>query len=395
MRVVSLRGQVLGLLVARGLGSALQAAALILLARTVSPAAFGVLNAVVGVVGVLLVVTGLGLSLYVPLARAAQEHDNVAAGLRLNAWSNIATAALAVPALWLWTAANGFHPGLVLIGLSLALERNVDTLLGVSVADGKSGLSAGNMLLRRCMTLAVMVPAILAGVDPIWSYTAGLVLGAVAAQLHVRRSVSVTGEAAAVPVRTILHLAWPFLASNVAGQSRTLDTAVVSAAVGPATAGLYAAAAKLVQPLLLIPQTLSAVVMPRAKRMSPGAAQRLGYRLALLAVASILAVVPIAFIATDIVVLVMGEPYAAAGPALAWSMGALPFIVLGAAFGSVLQGQGHQRVVAVNGLVFAAVGLAACGVGAVLAGATGAAIGLALGSAMRAGVLAFRVWKLA
>lgn len=391
----SMRRQFAGLLVSRGLGSGLQALALILLARSVPPSAFGLVNAVIGVIGFVLVVTGLGLSLYVPLARGAGKQDHVAAGLRLNTWSNLLTALVLVPALVVWSGVNHLHAGVVLIGLSLALERNIDTVLGVPVADGNTHISAISVLLRRVVTLAVMVPAVLAGGDAVWAYTVGLLAGALVAQVHVRLVVRVEGDASAVPPRTLLRLAWPFLASNVAGQARTLDSAVVTATAGPATAGIYASAAKLVQPLLLIPQTLAGVILPRATRLTPAAARRLCGRLAVVSALSMLLVVPVAFVSEDVVVLVMGPEYASAGPALTWSLAGLPFIVLAATLGAVLQAQGRQRLVAVNGLVFAVVGLAGVAVGAVLGGATGAAVGLAVGSALRAVVLGWSAWRLA
>src|SRR5690606_7885734 len=130
------RGQFLGILAARALGSLLQAVALVVLARSVPAAEFGFVNVVIAVVGIVLVATGLGLSLFVPFARARGEADALAAALRLNTTTNVLSALVLVPAVAVWAAANGAPAGAVLIGASLALERNVDTLLGVPVADG-------------------------------------------------------------------------------------------------------------------------------------------------------------------------------------------------------------------------------------------------------------------
>src|SRR5690606_2288011 len=64
------RRQFGGILVSRALGSLFQAVALVLLARTVTPGVFGVVSVVIAVVGFTLVVTGLGMSIFVPWARA-------------------------------------------------------------------------------------------------------------------------------------------------------------------------------------------------------------------------------------------------------------------------------------------------------------------------------------
>ena len=73
------RGQFLGILVSRGLGSVLQAVALVVLARSVEAAEFGFVNVVIAAVDIVLVATGLGLSVFVPFVRARGEADAVLA----------------------------------------------------------------------------------------------------------------------------------------------------------------------------------------------------------------------------------------------------------------------------------------------------------------------------
>ena len=389
------RRQFVAILASRGLGSALQAVALVLLARSVPAAEFGVVNVVIGVVGLLLVATGFGMSVYVPRARALGQDDDVAAGLRLNAVANLATAVVLLAALAAWASSTQVPLGVLLIGASLALERNVDTVLGVPVADGDALAPAVSMVLRRTITLAVLVPGLALGLDPVWSYTGGLLAGALAAQLHVRRVVRrLPGRASAVGTSTLLRRSWPYLVSNLTGQVRTLDTTLVAIALTPAAAGLYAAAAKLVQPLLLVPQTIAAVITPHATRLDPAAARRLGLRLVLAFAACLVLGIPIMVWAEEIVVLVMGEQYAGGGPVLAWCLAGLPFIAMSASLGALLQGQGRARMVAVNGLVFAVVLVVVVLGGALIGGVVGAAGGLSGTYLLRATVLAWAVRSL-
>ena len=382
------RGQFAGILVSRGLGSVLQAVALIVLARSVTPAEFGLVNVVIAVVGITLVASGLGLSLFVPFARARGEADAVAAALRLNTWANLASAFVLVPGIAVWAAATGAPWGAVLIGASLALERNVDTILGVPIADGDAKVAAASMLARRTVALAVFLPALAVGGEPVWSFTAGMLAGALVAQVHVRRAVrALPGDARALRPRAVVGRAWPFLASNLTGQARTLDVTVVAAALGAGGAGLYAAAAKLVQPLLLVPQSLAAVVMPHSTRLAPDAARRLGLRLTVLFLACLMPAVPIIVWAEQIVVFVMGPTFAGAGSALAWALVGLPFVALSAPLGALLQGQGRARFVAINGAIFAVVMFPAIALGAQLGGIGGAAAGLGASFAARSAVL--------
>ena len=383
-----MRGQFVGILVSRGLGSALQAVALAVLGRSVTAAEFGLVNVVIAVVGILLVASGLGLSLFVPFARARGETDAVAAALRLNTVANVVAALVLVPGIAVWAAASGAPGGAVLIGASLALESTVDTVLGVPVADGDARVSATSMLLRRTVCLAVFLPALALRGDPVWSFTAGLLVGALAAQVHVRRAVrGLGGDARAVGPRTVLARAWPFLASNLTGQARTLDVPVVAVVLGPGASGLYAAAVKLVQPFLLVPQSLAAVVMPRSTRLEPAAARRLGLRLVVVFLACLVPAAPLVIWAEDVVVLVMGPAYAGAGPALGWALAGLPFVALSASLGVILQGQGRARFVAVVGAALALAMFPAIALGGVFGGIGGAAAGLGATFAVRAAVL--------
>ncbi|MDQ2624138.1 MAG: oligosaccharide flippase family protein [Actinomycetota bacterium] len=380
-----MRRQFLGILVSRGLGSALQAVALVVLARNVSAAEFGIVNVVIAVVGIVLVASGLGLSLFVPFAHARREPDAVVAALRLNSGANLVAALVLVPAIALWAGASGAPWGAALIGASLALERNVDTILGLPIAEGDARVAATSMLVRRSVCLAVFLPALALGGEPVWSFTAGLLAGALAAQVHARRSVRrPSGVVGAVRAREVLARAWPFLVSNLSGQARTLDVTVVAAVLSAGSAGLYAAATKLVQPLLLVPQSLAAVVMPRSTGLEPAVARRLGLRLTLLFLACLVPAVPLVIWAEDVVVLVMGPGYAGAGPALGWAVAGLPFLAMSASLGAVLQGQGRERFVAINGVVFAIAMFPAIVVGALVGGIGGAAAGLGASFAARA-----------
>ena len=389
-----MRTQFLVILVSRGLGSLLQAAVLVLLARAVPASTFGLVNAVIGVVGILLVVTGWGLSIYVPRARARGDAADVVAALRVNTLSNVVTGVILAGAIAVWTTRGGLPVALAVIGVSLALERNIDTVLGVPIADGDSRTPAVSMLLRRVVSLGVLVACLRAGLDPLWSYGGGLLAGALAGQLHVRRVVRVDASAGRTPARDVLRQAWPFLVSNLTAQARTLDTAIVATVLSPASAGLYAAASKLVQPLLLIPQTVGAVVTPHAARLGPRDARRLGLKLVAVFLAALVPIVAVLPFAEPLITLVMGSSYAGAGPALGWSLVGLPFMALATSLGALLQGQGKEHLVALNGTIFTLVMIPALVVGAITFGIAGAAAGLATSYVLRSVPLVRAVLRL-
>lgn len=383
-----MKAQFLGILVSRGLGSGLQALALILLARSVPAAAFGAVATVIAVVGFVLVVTGFGMAAFVPRARALGDDDDVRAGLRLNGASTAVTTPVLLVLTGWWAVESGAPLAVALICLSLGLERNVDTVLGVPIADGDARTAAVSMVLRRSVSLVVLGGGLVGGLDPVLAYTVGLLVGAVATQVHVRRRVrELPGTAGAVPTRDLARRGWPFLVANVAGQARTLDVPLVAATLTPAAAGLYAAAVKLVQPLLLVPQSLAAVVAPRSARLERPAARRLAVRLVGALLAGGLLLVPFMVFGEQIVTLLMGPTYAGSGPVLAWTLAGLPFFAVAAVLAALLQGQSREHLVAVVGVASAVVTVLAVPLGAVMGGITGAAIALTCASALRAGVL--------
>jgi len=383
------RRQFLGILVSRGLGSALQALALIVLARSVAPTEFGAVNVVIAVVGFALVGTGLGMSVYVPWARASGRDDEVVAALRVNTGSNYLSAVVGVTVVSVWAHLGGLPWGVALIALSLALERNADTWLGVPIADGRSAVAVVSVLLRRVVCLVVMLPAIALGLDPVLAYTAGLVAGSLAGQLHVRLAVSdLCGTLHAVPASVVIRAAWPFLVSNATGQARTLDVGIVGLVLGSGGAGVYAAATKLVQPLLLVPQSLAAVLVPHSTKVDGRSARKLGVRLGAGFAACLLLALPLGLGGEQIVVLLMGEQYAGAGAVFSWALVAVPFIAWASSLGAILQGQSQERLVAGVGAVFALIMVGAIALGAMLAGPAGGAAGLAASYLLRSVVLA-------
>jgi O-antigen/teichoic acid export membrane protein len=177
------------------------------------------------------------------------------------------------------------------------------------------------------------------------------------------------------------------MVTTLASQSRNLDTAIVAVVLAPAAAGLYAAASKLVQPTLLIPQTIASLVLPRATRLG-AASTSLLRPMVLAAAASLVVVAPLLLVAEPLVVLVMGPQYAGAGDTLRWLLLGMPFASLYSALTAILQGTGRERYAAVNGVVFAVLLLVAVAVGALVGGTQGAAAGLSATFVVRTAVVA-------
>lgn len=390
-----MRRQFVVLLTSRVAGAGLQAVLFALLARSVTPATFGVVMATTGVVGLVLIVTGGGMAGLLSPARARGEDDVVRGALRLTWRSAALTGAAMAVVLGVAAALGALPAALVVVAVALTVERSTDAVLNVHIADGDMRGATWPLLLRRTLAVAVLGGGLAAGADALWAYAVGALVGALAADLGARRSVRVAGDTAPPPTRELLRRGSPYLVNTLAAQSRMLDTAIVAVLLAPAAAGLYAAASKLVQPTMLIPQTIASLVLPKATRLGRERAAGLLRPMVLAAGASLVLVLPLLVVAEPLVVLVMGEQYAGAGGTLRWLLLGMPFVALSAPLAAILQGSGREGVAALNGVAFAVVLLALLVVGAVLGGTEGAAVGLSASFVVRVVALTVSVRRTA
>lgn len=385
-----MRRQFVVLLGSRTASVALQAALFAILARSLDPAAFGVVMAAIGIAGLVLVVSGGGMPGVLSRARASDDHDVVRGALRLTTRAGVLAAVVLAAAVAALAAVDVLPAALVLVVVALAVERTTDTALSVPIADGDVSSSVWPLLARRAVALVVFAGALTAGLDPLWAYGGGAVLGAAVGQALVGRAVRLP-PSGTTGTTELLGKGSPFLITTLAAQSRMLDTFLVAVLLAPAAAGLYAAAAKLVQPTLLIPQTIASLVLPRATRLGADASRRLLRPMLLASLASFVAIVPVLVVAEPLVVLIMGNQYAGAGATLQWLLVGMPFVALAAPLGAVLQGSGRERFTAVNSVVFGVVLLAGVAVGAGAAGTEGAAAALSASYVLRVAILTIAV----
>ncbi|WP_028050848.1 oligosaccharide flippase family protein [Cellulomonas sp. URHD0024] len=386
-----MKRQFVVLLGSRGFAAVMQAVLFGLLARSVTASTFGLVTAFTGVVGVLLVLTGAGMAGVISRAHAQADHDAVASAIRLTVWSGFITAFAITLFVVAWSLAVGGVPlAIALIAMALVIERTSDAALNVPIADGQVTLSTWPILLRRVVAVVLLVVGLTAGFDPIWSYAVATFFGAVSAQWLTRRIVR-HPERGTVAARALIRDGSPYMWTTLSGQVRMLDTALVAAVVGPAAAGGYAAASKLVQPALLVPQTIASLVLPRSARLDATDSRRLVRPLVLACATSFVVVLPLMIFAGPLLTLVMGQDYASSAPILRWLLVGMPFFALTVPLLALLQGQGRARLGAVSSVVFAVLLLVDIVVGALLGGSVGAAIGLSSTFALQAVVLVVTV----
>lgn len=370
--VALLGGKVLPLVSSRVVASLLQAVMLVLLARSIGPSEFGRVSLVLSACAFVMVFSDFGMATMLSRARSRGDDELVTAILRANRlFTIVATAGLLACAGM--AALAGVLPGvLLLLPVAAGLEKNVDVALSVAVADGRIGATAMSLVIRRSVAMLFFVSAWAGGADPLAAYAAGLALGALAAQAHMRTWLRVA-PARPLGLRVVLRQAVPFFVSSVAMQSRTLDVSIVAWVAGVSAAGTYSAASRLVSPFLIVASVASALVMPYSVRADTREVNRLVRILAGVGVVGCAAVLPLASFAPDVMRLVYGADFGPGGAALFWLALAFPLVAVISPLEAVLQSKGHEKRVAHASSVFAVVTLGATTVGAVVGGGSGAA----------------------
>jgi O-antigen/teichoic acid export membrane protein len=382
--------QVVVLIGSRGLAAVLQSVSFMLLSRAVDLHTFGVIGVVTAIAGFALLVSDLGVTATLSRARARQDHALVRGALQLN---DVVTVVGAV----VFGVAAGFAaaPGvaLAILAVSLTVERNVETHLSVFYADGSRFVPAVSILGRRLLMLAVFWGLLQASTDGALAFAIAQLAGATFSQVLQRMTVApVARTAAPLGLGTVFRGSWRFWASSVLNQVRILDSAIVGAFASVASAGLYAAAQKLVNPLLLLPASLSQVILPAVARDRSNV-RRITKRVCGLFLVTYVVIVPVTFFARDLLDLLFGSPYGDGASILIWAMLGFPMLALSGPLAAILQGLGDEGFVALNGAVFAVVALIAMVGGAIMFGPTGVAAGMTIAYTLRTPVLVVRIFR--
>ncbi|MEV8273653.1 oligosaccharide flippase family protein [Microbacterium sp. NPDC077184] len=353
---------IVSLSAARLIASLMQAAAFVSLARQVPVSEFGITNTLLAIGALAMVVADLGLGTFLLRAHSLKD-PRTRGALLLNAHSTLTVGLAGTGIVYVLSrSGDSALAALSLLPIAIAMEKNFDTSSSVAIADGRTRLVGAGIVLRRALTLSAVLAAMTIGFNPLLSFCGGYLAGSIAAQLVLRFS-RVIPESSLRPQWRLeyeaLRASGSYLASNVSAQARQLDIPIAQLTVGGYGAGLYAGASRLVTPFSMIAVSAANVILPRLTKAKEVRARRLavqmGFALAVMVVAS----VPASLLAPWVVVILFGDSYADAGAAAILLVLALPFVSMATPMGAALQAIGLERAVAVNGMSFAAVFVAA------------------------------------
>ncbi|WP_265522569.1 lipopolysaccharide biosynthesis protein [Oerskovia flava] len=385
-------GQFAWLTCGRLFAAVLQAFTFGALALAVNPVTLGAVGTALAVLLVLQTVCDLGVATYLVRTRATDPHGGrIRAGVAVNRITTVPLfllAALVALAVGSWSTAVS---GLVLLPLAVwaAAERNAETVAGLAVADGRAGISVANLVSRRVVALVVFAALAWQGADPVLGYGIGMAVGALVSVAWINAVMRARIAPDRVALGVVVREARPYWANSVAVQARNLDVAVVAGLAGAAAGGIYSLASRLTVPLRLVPTSLAAALLPHAARASGTAEQARvrGTVYWLVAAISAVYLVLAAMMPTLVQSSSLFEEFAPAILPIQILLVALPFGAVASVATSLLQAQGYAGFVSWTAALMSAVCLVGAAIGAVVAGAAGAALAFGAALALQALVL--------
>lgn len=391
-----MKKQFSALLFSRGLSSLIQAVSLLLLVRWAGAEAFGLIAIITSIAAVLYTLSDWGAAIHIPRSRAKGSIELVRGGLTVSILGNSAAAlllTLGVACVAIW---GGWNIWLIFIPLALAAEQFTEAGLTVSVADRIKRVVFISLLLRRLIMLFVFVGSFYLTEDALLAYGIGSIASSFSGVLHVALDLKkrLYGSERVRPRWSLWREFSPYVLENISSSSRNLDATIVASLTTVQATGFYSAAFRLTKPLNQIGGAATAVLVPHASRSTIAGVQRAGKKLCLVGAIGVLLAVIMGLFSESIVVLFFGAEFSVAAPVFAWALISIAPVCLAPSLGALLQGQGYQKFVALNGMIFAVVTLVGIILGTVIFGISGAAAAMAMAYSLKSAILAWRISRL-
>lgn len=375
----------------RAVAAVLQAVFLVLVARALGPAEFGLYSLVFSTLIIAQVISEAGLGTLIIRERSANPVSSIVGpALRLSNLTALWLATVGVISIAaLGAVGENLLFALIPLAISSALERNADLWMGVALADGDTVANVFNLILRRALGLVILMGFLLISLTPMLAVSCSALMAAALSSIAAHRYVASRVDTRGYPVkaRIIVAASWPYWLNSLSGQLRNLDMIIITSLSGSASAGLYAAAGRLTGPLLLIPTSISAVILPAAARhhstqLSQPAfsARRL---IVLTSIAMSVMYLALAIGAPIYFPLLVGAEFGKSVPVFQIILIGLCFSASTTLVSSVLQGRGNPAAPAKAALVAGIFSIILIAVGVKVFGIQGAAAGLALSFVMQ------------
>lgn len=360
-----------------------QAIALLLMARHLEPASFGQFVAVWTVGSVLLALSDMGTMTAAHRALAKDHRDDLETSKLLfgsQLLLDTSMAALLAIVFAFLAAASVLPNWAFLASFPILLDKWLNTSVTAQLSIRSVRAQVPVLAGARMVALVGVILAIHLSVDPIWAYLVSVAAGALIGLLGLR-----VGTEAGLPqvkhptgLGKLICKGMPFWLATASGQIRNLDVAIVVAIAGPAMGSMYALPAKMSGPVRLFSVAMTSVAVPAAARGDREEIRILAKNMRRMGLALTSIGLVVIFFMPALVRALLGATYLdAVAPARILLVGLL-FNIFGSFTSGVLQGSGHERFIGRLGVFLGILSLTAVICGTYLAGAMGAASGMAL-----------------
>lgn len=366
----------------------LQALSLIVVARQVGPADFGILAAFMGVVIVLQALFDFGLSTYITRLRAENASSSgITIAVKIYQYVGLVLLVVTFGCAVSVSLVNQ-RPWWLLIALAAAgyLERQCDVRLTIAMADGEVWKNSITLLTRRIITLFLLLALMQTEINSIASFGLASLVGAIVSFGLSHKFVVLEKHkdwAKWCHVTGIFSVSKFFWANSLGAQFRNLDVIVVAILATPTVAGYYGAIARSLNPLLLLSTSVATVLLPIAVKSRSMHSKSLYGSIAVVLGFVCMLYVILAFNSGKVVELAFGPSFEPATTGFQIVLLGLCFASASSIQTSLLQASGRERIaghVSVCTAIMALIGVAG---GVFLGGITGAAAGLASSFALQ------------
>ena len=363
---------------ARIAAAVLQAVLLIVAARAITPAEFGLLASVLGIATVVQTALDMGVSTFVTRERAADPGSgSIATALRFNSLTSFAMAVLSLLTLVGLGLLQPIFFLLLPLAIWISAERTADVRLAIAFADGDVKINSINLIARRTAGILLFLALLFASVEPLLAYSVAVAVAAVGssafANFYVRSRVTARPD---ITYRALLRLSWPYWLHSVATQLRNLDSAITAVVAGATQAGYFSVASRLTSPLRILPTTLASVLLPHASRSDRSSMRPLAKLAGVAVLLCVLVYGVILLLVPAGLPWLLGADYIGSVPSVMIVIAGLPFAATVSLYSSLLQGAGKKHFVATVSTASSTTCLLAVGLLAWQFGAVGAATAL-------------------
>lgn len=321
----------------------------VLLARNLAPERFGIAMSSLGLCLALQAFFELGLGRLIIRERARDPRSLVLArALSLMSYASVAFGASVATILGAASLVWSMDALLLLpLSVAVACEGWATARFGVAIADRRAAVAATDLVQRRVTALVLFLALGTLSMDPLLCFALALAAAGVVSTQTVRMRVPLgTLPRCTLTRAAVIRMAFPYYVNSASVQVRNVDVMAVGLISGAASAGFYSAARRMINPLMLLSNSLASILLPASARAADQESLRLFRGIGLVSLASVLPYGALAWAAPWVVPLALGDAYADAVPLLQVMALGLPVAVHASLVTSFLQGRGDGRAVA-------------------------------------------------